>query len=48
MLNNIFRNISTFFINVFDFFVSKNKPALNNDVESCCVLLNDDTNTFSE
>ena len=47
MLNNIFKNISTFLINVFDFFVSKNNPVLNNDIENCCIL-NDDSNTSSE
>ena len=48
MLDNIFRNITTFFINVFDFFKPKKIPVLNNDVESCCVLLNDGTNANSE
>ncbi len=47
MLNNIFKNINHFFISFFDFLSFRKKPVLNNDVESC-VLLNDDTNTFSE
>jgi hypothetical protein len=46
---NIFKKINDFFVNFFDFVsFRKNNPVLNNDVESCCVLLNDDTNTLTE
>lgn len=58
MLVNIFKNINNFFVNFFDFLSFRTKkPLLNNDIESCCVLLNstescgvlnDDTNTYSE
>jgi hypothetical protein len=59
MLGNIFININKFFVNFFEFlsFRKKNNVILNNDVESCCVLLNghescgilnDDTTTLSE
>ena len=59
MLVNIFKNINNFFVNFLEFlsFRRKNNVILNNDVESCCVLLNgpegcgvlnDDTNSFSE
>jgi len=49
MLDNIFKNINKFFVNFFDFLTfRRNQPVLNNDVESCCVLLNDDTKTCSE
>ena len=50
MLVNIFKNINIFFVNFFDFlsFRKNNNPVLNNDVESCCILLNDDTNTLTE
>jgi hypothetical protein len=59
MLDNIFKNINNFFVNFLEFlsFRRKNNVILNNDVESCCVLLdgpqscgilNDDTTTFSE
>jgi hypothetical protein len=59
MLDNIFKNINNFFVNFLEFlsFRRKNNVILNNDVESCCVLLdgpqscgilNDDTTTLSE
>jgi hypothetical protein len=59
MLDNIFKNINNFFVFFFEFlsFRRKNNMILNNDIESCCVLLNgtescgilnDDTTTLSE
>jgi hypothetical protein len=48
MLDKIFKNINDFFVKFFDALLFREKPILNNDVESCCILLNDDTNTFSE
>ena len=59
MLDNIYKNINNFFVNFLEFlsFRRKNNVILNNDVESCCVLLdgtqscgmlNDDTTTLSE
>ena len=59
MLDNIFKNINNFFVNFLEFlsFRRKNNVILNNDVESCCVLLdgtqscgilNDVTTTLSE
>ena len=59
MLGNIFKNINKLFVNFLEFlsFRRKNNVILNNDVESCCVLLdgpqscgilNDDTTTLSE
>jgi len=48
MLGNIFKNINKLFVNFLEFLSFRKKPILNNDVESCCVLLNDDTTTLSE
>ena len=49
MLGNIFKNINKLFVNFFEFLSFRKKtPILNNDVESCCILLNDDTTTLSE
>ena len=49
MLVNIFKNINDFFVNFFEFLSFRTKnPILNNDIESCCILLNDDTTTSSE
>jgi hypothetical protein len=57
MFDNIFKNINKLFVNFIEFLSFRKKPILNNDIESCCVLLNgpescgvlnDDTNTFSE
>jgi len=48
MLGNIFKNINKLFVNFFEFLSFRKTPILNNDVESCCVLLNDDTTTLSE
>ena len=47
---NIFKKINDFFVNFFDFvsFRKNNNSVLNNDVESCCILLNDDANTLTE
>jgi hypothetical protein len=57
MLVNILKNINNFFVNFFEFLHFRKKPLLNNDIESCCVLLDDtegcdvlkdSTTTFSE
>jgi len=57
MFNNFIKNINVFFVNVFGFLSFRKRPILNNDIESCCVLLNgpescgilnDDTTTFTE
>ena len=57
MLVTIFKNINNFIVNLLEFLQFRKKPLLNNDVESCCVLLNetdgcgvlkDSTTTFSE
>jgi hypothetical protein len=49
MFNNIFKNINNFLVIFFDFVSFRKKnPIINNDIESCCILLNDDTNTCSE
>lgn len=48
MLVDIFKNINGFFINFFHFLSFRKNQELNNDVESCCILLNDHTTTCSE
>ena len=48
MLDNILDNLNNFFKSILNFFAVKKPPLLNNDLESCCILLSDDTNTISE
>lgn len=48
MLDNILDNLNNFLKSIFDFFAVNKPPLLNNDVENCCVLLSDDTNSVSE